>query len=200
MNWLAHLQLSPPEPAWRIGNLLPDLLSAPELRAMPALFAAGIAQHRAIDRFTDAHPVFRQSCSRIGGPLRRYGPILVDIFYDHFLSLEWTVYAGIPLEVQVAEFHASIDEFRDSLPPPAYERLCRIRDAGLLLSYGSIGGVHAALERVGRRLRRPVNLEAGVELLRAESAAFAADFARFYPELVRAVARDDGSDKGLLGN
>ncbi len=185
MNWLAHLQLSPPDAAWRIGNLLPDLLSGPELRAVSPIFSDGIAQHRIIDRFTDAHPCFRRSCRRIDGPLRRYAPILVDVFYDHFLSRDWSVYASAALEVQVAEFHASIDSFRGALPEVAHDRLCRIRDAGLLLSYGDPAGVRAALERVGRRLRRPVDLALATDIMVSGYEEFAADFGTFYPELVR---------------
>ena len=35
MNWLAHLYLSEPTPAFRIGNLLPDLAAAPVLSRCP---------------------------------------------------------------------------------------------------------------------------------------------------------------------
>jgi acyl carrier protein phosphodiesterase len=31
MNWLAHLHLSEASPAFRLGNILPDLAPAPEL-------------------------------------------------------------------------------------------------------------------------------------------------------------------------
>jgi hypothetical protein len=90
MNWLAHLFLSDPEPACRIGNLLPDFLSANVLAGLPAAFQRGIAQHRRIDAYTDAHPVFRRSVQRFAPPFRRYGGVLVDIFYDHFLARDWT--------------------------------------------------------------------------------------------------------------
>ncbi len=185
MNWLAHLHLSPPDAAWRIGNLLPDLLPHGALAALPTPFRGGVEHHRAIDRFTDNHPVFRQSCRRIDGPLRRYGPILVDIFYDHFLSSSWNEHSGEPLGKFVAEFHASIEAHRAILPADAYTRLCRIRDGRWLLSYGDAEGVRATLGRLAHRLRRPVDLAAGADVLIGGYADFAADFARFYPELVR---------------
>src|SRR5436190_1321401 len=105
VNWLAHLILSEPSPAFRIGNLLPDILPWSELRAMPAkyqggiechrvidcfadshpIFQGGIECHRVIDCFADSHPIFRRSMARIDAPFRRYAGILIDIFYDHFL-------------------------------------------------------------------------------------------------------------------
>ncbi|MEI9895635.1 MAG: hypothetical protein WDN28_17535 [Chthoniobacter sp.] len=61
MNWLAHLYLSEPNAAFRLGNLLPDLASATALAGLPGEFQAGIQRHRRIDAFTDRHPVFRRS-------------------------------------------------------------------------------------------------------------------------------------------
>ncbi|MES2440585.1 MAG: ACP phosphodiesterase [Verrucomicrobiota bacterium] len=191
MNWLAHLHLSEPDPASRIGNLLPDILSFPEVRSVSEIFQRGISHHRAIDAFTDRHPVFRQSKRRIDGVLGRYGAILVDVFYDHFLARAWDDYSLVGLEAFVADFHSSIDHFRDQLPERAYVRLCHIRDEGRLLSYREIDGVAAALEVISGRLRRPVELGAGVAFLRDHYDLFADDFRRFYPQLSAQVPYPD---------
>lgn len=188
MNWLAHLHLSDPAPAARIGNLLPDILRGPELSLLPEIFTAGIRHHRAIDAFTDSHPVFRRSTRRIDPPLRRYGAILVDVFYDHFLARHWEDFSAVPLKEFVHEFHASIDGFQDRLPEQAYERLAGIRDEGLLLSYREIEGIRWALERISGRLRRPVDLAPAVDLLLARYEDFDGDFREFYPLLVSQVA------------
>ena len=184
MNWLAHLHLSDPLPATRIGNLLPDILRGPELQLVPEEFAAGIRHHQIIDAYTDSHPVFRESARRIEPPLRRYGAILVDVFYDHFLACHWADYSSAELDDFVAGFHASIDDFRDRLPEQAYVRLAAIRDEGWLLSYRQIEGIRAALDRISGRLRRPVDLTPGVDMLLARYEDFAGDFRKFYPQLI----------------
>lgn len=188
MNWLAHLHLSGDSPATRIGNLLPDLLNAPELAAMPALFRGGIRLHHAIDSFTDRQEIFRRSASRIDGPMRRYRGILVDVFFDHFLAREWLSYSDRPLDEFVEEFHTSIDSLRADLPETAFVRLAAIRDGGYLLSYQDTGGIAIALERLGRRLRKPVDLGVGVTTLLERYTDFAADFREFYPLLADHVA------------
>lgn len=187
MNWLAHIQLSGESAATRIGNLLPDLVRASELDGISEQFVPGIRLHRLIDSYTDSHPVFRQSASLIDGPLRRYASILVDLFYDHFLACEWSSYSPIPLAEVVGDFHQSIDSFRLELPESVYERLAQIRDEGYLLSYSTERGIAAALSRVSSRLRRPVDLAAGVEQLRTHYDLFAADFRDFYPQLTRHI-------------
>jgi len=184
MNWLAHIHLSGDSPATRVGNLIPDLVRGSELAGISEQFADGIRLHRLIDSYTDGHPVFRRSVARIDGPLRRYASILVDLFYDHFLACEWSSYSATPLADVVGDFHRSIDSFRTVLPGPVYERLANIRDGGYLLSYSTEHGIAEALLRVSSRLRRPVDLVAGVDHLRAHHELFAADFRDFYPQLL----------------
>lgn len=183
MNWLAHLHLSGTCPATRIGNLLPDLVPLPVLQDLPAIFSPGIQMHRAIDAFTDSHAIFRQSRGRVGGELARYSPILIDVFYDHFLARNWVSYSAISLARFVDEFHASIKSYRGVLPEVVMQKLERIRDDGFLYSYYETEGIAVALDRISLRMKRPVNLRAGVDGLLAQYDLFAEDFRAFYPQL-----------------
>jgi acyl carrier protein phosphodiesterase len=184
MNWLAHIQLSGSSTENQIGNLIPDIISGSKLTEIAEQFQPGIRLHRIIDIYTDSHPIFRRSVSRIDGSLRRYAPILVDLFYDHFLARTWSSYSLTSLEEFVGNFHKSIDTFRTELPDLVYERLKQIRDEEYLLSYNTKSGVARALTRVSSRLRRPVELAVGVEHLSAHYQAFAGDFQDFYPQLM----------------
>ena len=183
MNWLAHLILSEPSPAFRIGNLLPDILPWSELRAMPSHYQGGIECHRLIDGFTDAHPIFRRSMARIEAPYRRYAGILIDVFYDHFLAGEWDRYSTIPLEELLREVYASFPAHEAELPPVAFARLMGIREGNWLGAYAEMNGVRRALKGIGRRFRKPVPLEEATEQLPLHELALRADFAEFFPEL-----------------
>jgi acyl carrier protein phosphodiesterase len=183
MNWLAHLVLSERSPTFRIGNLLPDLMGAAELATMPGVFQRGIECHRYIDGFTDRHPVVRRSVQRFVAPHRRFAPILVDIFYDHFLSANWAQHWPQPLDVFVREIYVSFDGHREQLPATTFGHLERMGEENWLSSYQEITGVRLTLERIARRLRRPVNLgEAVTELVRNYD-GLQADFDEFFPEL-----------------
>jgi acyl carrier protein phosphodiesterase len=184
MNWLAHLLLSSPDPCSRIGNLLPDLLSGGELREVHADYQNGIREHLAVDAFTDRHPVFKRSTARVAAPWRRFGGILVDVYYDHVLSRDWAAYSEVPLADLVSEFHDSLDAHFPRLPKAAAERLGWIREDGLLASYGSLDGVSSALARIGRRFRKPVALDEALEDLAEMHEALRGDFAEFFPEVV----------------
>ena len=183
MNWLAHLFLSDPAPACRIGNLLPDFVAASTLASLPPEYQHGIVQHRRIDAYADAHPVFRRSVRRFAPPFRRYGGVLVDIFYDHFLARDWPDFAPTSLPVFAAEVYASFDAATPALPADARAALQHLSRADWLCSYGELSGIENVLYRLSHRLRRPFDLAASVPLFRHEYKAFEADFREFFPQL-----------------
>jgi acyl carrier protein phosphodiesterase len=190
MNWLAHLFLSEPTPAFRIGNLLPDILPPQELIHLGREFQRGIQRHRQIDAFTDSHPVVRRSILLIGPAYRRFGGILTDMFYDHFLASDWPRYSEATLEEFSSTIYASFEALDGDLPATACLRLRQIKAADLLCSYRDIDGIGRALEGMGRRLRRPAALGDSIAELERHYDALHADFAEFFPELCGYVAAE----------
>lgn len=184
MNWLAHLYLSEPNPAFRIGNLLPDLVPASALSGLPSDFLRGVKQHRQIDAYTDTHPVVRRSISRVSPDFRRFGGILIDVFYDHFLAREWQRFSPVPLQTFAAEIYASFDHYRSEIPSEALFHLDHMREGNWLCAYREIDGISAALNRLGSRFRRPVPLNNAISVLRDNYADLYADFSAFFPELI----------------
>lgn len=184
MNWLAHLYLSEPDPQFRVGNLLPDLASAAQLAGLPESFQRGIRCHRQIDRFTDAHPRFKSCVSRFPKPYRRYGGILTDVYFDHFLARDWSNYSAVPLANFIGEVHSDIENCLREVPPEVIPHLRRMRDENWLGSYHTIPGITTILERVSRRLRKPFDLPASVPIFKHHESLFLDDFHVFFPELM----------------
>jgi acyl carrier protein phosphodiesterase len=183
VNWLAHLLLSESSAEFRMGNLLADLVRPPFPAAFSADILRGIACHRRIDAFTDQHALVRRSKQRVSEPFRRFSGILVDMFYDHLLAKEWDSHAEIPLEQFAQEFYASIDKLSPQIPLAARGLLDRMHEEDWLGSYGELAGLRRALERLGRRLKRPLDLGLAVADLEEHYPSFQADFRVFFPEL-----------------
>lgn len=197
MNWLAHLHLSGNSPTTRIGNLLPDILPISILRDIDGRFSEGVRLHRAIDSFTDQHEIFRETRALVVGDLRRYSPIFIDMFYDHFLARDWSSYCRQSLAGFVKEFHDSIEVQGEFLPELALTRLREIRDGGLLLSYRETAGIELALQRIGKRTRRQAELAKGIDSLLSNYAAMADHFHQFYPQLEEHVAKVQDSKRKI---
>jgi acyl carrier protein phosphodiesterase len=192
VNWLAHVFLSEPNTGFQLGNLLADVVRGPQRDGMSAEFIRGAACHKAIDAFTDAHPVVKRSRARIGSEHRRFSGVLVDVFYDHYLARTWQRYSPIALEAYTAAFYSSATPHLGELPPDARAMLERIISRDLLGSYIRVDGVERALHRISMYLNSRWNkqfaLDRGVRDLRAHDDAFAADFAEFFPVLQAHVA------------
>ncbi len=77
----------------------------------------GILLHRAIDTFTDAHPVFRQSKHRLHEKYGHYSGVIMDIIYDHFLAKNWATYSNEKLEDYAERFYKSLRDNFDWLTP-----------------------------------------------------------------------------------
>ena len=189
MNWLAHLYLSKPNDEYRLGNLLPDFARPPEYRHLQPEILAGVACHNLIDSFTDSHPVFRQSINRLSPKYRRFGGIIIDVFYDHLLTAEWNCLGAPPLNEFTATVHNGIAALYPLLPPEVASRFEQVREAGILDSYRSLDGVELALSRINHRLRGNVGLAAAVEDLRRHYDSLRGDYELFFPELRGRVAQ-----------
>lgn len=187
MNWLAHLRLAPAPGLLRIGNLAGDFVRGVELATLHPELRRGVEQHRAIDRFVDAHALVRESRERLGATNRRFSGVLVDVFYDHFLARDWQRFGdGRPLAEFVAEVVAELHAAHDLLPPRLATVLPWLQREDWLGSYASVEGIDAILALMARRFPRPTPLADGGRLLRAHYAALEADFVTFWPELLRA--------------
>lgn len=197
MNWLAHVLLSDPTVEFRLGNLLADLVRGDDLSRMSEDFKRGAACHKAIDAFTDAHPVVRRSRARIAAPYRRFSGVLVDIFYDYCLASRWQDHVAVSLSEFTAEFYAAVRTHPLTLPEAAATTLNRIVTRDLLGQYARIDGVAHSLRRVSaylsHRWRRDFQLEQGVHVLREQEGGFLEDFAEFFPQLQAHVSDRNAS-------
>ncbi|MCP5268914.1 MAG: DUF479 domain-containing protein [Zoogloeaceae bacterium] len=186
MNYLAHALLAGDDRANRCGGVAGDFIKGLLPGGLPPALAAGVALHRRIDSFADAHPAFRQSRTRVSPARRRLAGIMVDVFYDHLLAVHWSRFCDEPLESYTEGLYAELHQLADFLPPRFGEVLPRMHEHNWLLSYRSADNVGLALDRMAlHRLRQPNNLAgAGEELLR-DYAGFEADFLAFFPDALR---------------
>lgn len=190
MNWLAHLRLAPREPLLRLGNLCGDFVAGVELAALHPELQRGIAQHRAVDAFVDAHPIVRRSRARLDPPFRRFAGVLVDVFHDHFLARDWDRLGdGSALATFAATVHGDLRAHLELLPPRLQRAVAWMESEQWLVGYAGLAGIDAVLRRMAQRLRRETPLGDGAAQLQAHYGALDGDFAAFWPELV-AFARE----------
>ncbi len=190
MNWLAHLRLVPPRPPLvRLGNLAGDFVRGADVAALHPELQRGIAMHRAIDRFVDAHPAVAAARARLDPPSRRFAGVLLDVWFDHFLARGWDRFGdGESLHAFLAAVHADLQVHRALLPPDLQRIAGAIARDDWIGTYATVDGIERVLAAMGRRIARPTPLARGGELLRERYGDVERTFAALWPELTAFAA------------
>lgn len=182
MNFLAHAFLAGSDPALVVGGVVGDWIKGPLPGQLPDDLARGVALHRAIDSFAETHPGFCRSRNRMSSLRRRYGGVLVDIFYDHLLARDWPSFHPQPLADYCTEVYGLIGQRLPDLPEPAQPVLSMMARENWLASYAQLDGIAAILARMARRARQPNPLTGGELEFLADPAGFMADFHAWLPD------------------
>lgn len=190
MNYLVHLFLAGPGPAHQLGGLMGDFVKGPIPPDYPRGIAQGLHLHRRIDTFSHNNRHTRRSRNRLG---RQYGHgrgIIVDIAYDHFLASSWSEYSPVPLEDFAEQVYELLRTHQQLLPDRLKQVAERMIAQNWLVSYRHFEVVGRALDRVSRRLSRPLPLaEATVDLARSED-LLRSDFKEFMKEAGSFASRE----------
>ena len=184
MNYLAHIYLSGDHPEEMIGGLLGDFVKGPLRGQLPPAIEKGIALHRKIDVFTDSLPEVKHAVARIKPPYRRFGGILIDICYDHFLAANWSEYHPQPLEDYCQNFYQILSEHRHHLPPAAKQFSTLAPKVQWLESYAQMEKIEYILERVGLRFRTTVPLNKAFPQLVRDYRLLHQEFSLIFPKLI----------------
>jgi acyl carrier protein phosphodiesterase len=184
MNFLAHLYLSGDRSRVMVGNFIGDFVKGRNLsgRYEPDV-VVGIELHRAIDHFTDTHEIVHQSKKRLAGKYRHYSGVIVDVFYDHFLSSNWSNYHHEPIEVFAQEAYKLLLNNEAILPGDLKVMLSYMIRQNWLVAYGGIDGIQKALSGIARRTPYVSNMEKATADLKENYEGFLSDFTAFFPQL-----------------
>ena len=143
----------------------------------------GILLHRAIDTFTDAHPVFRQSTKKLHSRYHHYAGVIVEMYYDHFLAKNWTNYHSENLTNYTANFYQSLTDNFQLLTPKTQNLLPYMVEYNWLVNYQSIPGLERILSQMDQRTKNQSLMRFATEELVAHYDEFESEFALFYKEV-----------------
>jgi acyl carrier protein phosphodiesterase len=167
-----------------VGNFLGDFVRGRNLlERFEADIACGIELHRGIDEYTDSHPTVSISKNRLRKKYRHYSPVIIDIFYDHFLAKNWDSYHPEPLSDFAQNAYRTIEQHAEILPPDALHMLPYMINGDWLVNYSKIEGIQKALTGMSRRTKFDSKMDESVVELRDYYSDFQSEFESFFPEL-----------------
>lgn len=184
MNYLAHIYLSGDDKGVSIGNFIADGIKGKKYNSYPLSIQKGILLHRAIDTYTDKHPIVRQSTKRLHKNHSHYSGVIVDMFYDHFLAANWDKYSKIPLEEYVDSFYNMMKENFEILPNRIQRMMPHMISNNWLLTYRSMDGLAQILSQMNMRTKGRASMDTAILDLEEHYESFEKEFTDFFTELM----------------
>lgn len=172
MNFLAHIYLSGNNDLVKIGNFMADGIRGKEYESFPPDVQKGILLHRAIDTFTDAHPIFRQGTKRLHEKYHHYAGVVMDVFYDHFLAKNWSRYSDVKLGDYAMAFYEAMEKNFNLLSDKSKHILPIMKERDWLASYATVDGITRILTQMDLRTKN----QSGMRFSRTELEQYYEDF------------------------
>ncbi|EJI85858.1 hypothetical protein AEST_12600 [Alishewanella aestuarii B11] len=188
MNYLAHAALAQPQPQSLVGNLLGDFCKGVAIDTLPRPIQAGLANHRAVDRFTDSHPLVREARACFSTERRRFAPVALDVLFDHFLIQHWQQFYATPYLQAKSELYLQLATAEPLMPEAMAVVMRKVRQQDWLAAYQQLDGVAMALDRIAQRIRFANRFSGAGQDIERHYPRLEQVFLSFYPELQAHVA------------
>ena len=182
MNYLAHLYLSCHDQNLMVGNFIGDHITNREMKHLPAAICEGVEMHRAIDYYTDTHPVTRQVRASLFETYRHRSRVIVDLFYDHFLAADFESISGESLSSFSNKVQDDLNQHITHMPLSAKKYLRAMENHDWLNQYATLDGLAGILQIMSRRKNVP-NMGASVEVLKMNYPYYKNSFYLFFQDL-----------------
>lgn len=189
MNFLAHLYLSGDDEELLVGNFIGDFVKGSQMDQYPDKMQKGIRLHRSIDHFTDHHDVVMKSKIRLREKFRHYAPVIVDVYYDHFLAKNWSNFSNIPLKQYTEDFYQMMKRYASIIPKGVTHMLGFMSRDNWLYSYQFIEGIDRALTGMSKRTKYENKMDEASITLEEYYNDFHEEFNQFFPDLQTHVSK-----------
>jgi acyl carrier protein phosphodiesterase len=188
MNHFAHLVLAQPTVESTVGNLLGDFARGVDQQQLTPAIMAGLRNHRAVDRFTDNHPLVQEMKSGFSSQRRRFAGIALDIYFDHLLINHWDSFEQRSLAYLIVRFYQRMAEGQEMMPGENMRRVTkRMIEYDWFGSYRGIDAIAESLDRVAERIRFANQFNNAIEDLQRNHDMIRDGFFEFYPQLQQHV-------------
>lgn len=187
MNYLAHIALSQPNSYSLVGNLLGDFCKGVQIEALPQAVRQGLANHRAVDHFTDHHPLVRHAKTHFSVQRRRFAGIALDVLFDHFLIRHWQAFYSQPFNTAKQQIYSDIAAAEHLMPPAMAATMRNVHQKDWFASYQQLPRLGYALDKIAERIRFTNQFSGVIKEIEPVYSLLERDFLLFYPQLQQQV-------------
>jgi len=184
VNYLAHAYLSFDQPDILVGNMTSDFIKGKKQFDYPLSIQKGIKLHRAIDEFTDFHPVTQEAKSFFRPAYRLYSGAFADVVYDHFLAIDTGEFANeAALDTFCRKTYQQLQVQLDMLPVKFQQLLPYMQTQNWLYNYRYREGIQKSFGGLVRRSVYLTESDTAFQVFNDSYEKLQMCYAAFFPEL-----------------
>jgi acyl carrier protein phosphodiesterase len=181
MNYLAHAYLSFNQPEILAGNMISDYVKGKQKFTYPAGIQKGMALHRAIDQFTDAHEIVKEAKAFFRPQYRLYAGAFTDVVFDHYLA-RLLAQTG-DLKQFTTGVYAQLAQQHPHFPPPFAHMFPHMCEHDWLFNYQFNWGVERSFGGLQRRAQYITETAVAFQVFQQEYSSLEKHFHDFWPLL-----------------
>jgi acyl carrier protein phosphodiesterase len=183
LNFLAHIYLSGENPEVVFGNFIGDGVKGNQSQSYSPNVQKGIALHRFIDEYTDNHPLNSEARKLIRPHFRKYSGVVLDMYFDHFLSVNWEAYHTVSLETYADETHRLLNQFEHQMPEKTKRFFHYMKMYNWLVNYRDVEKLRSVFNGMAGRTSFESNMEIADKVLVEHYQSLENTFGLFFPDL-----------------
>jgi acyl carrier protein phosphodiesterase len=168
-----------------IGNFIGDTIKGRKYENLQPYVRKGVLMHRAIDDFTDRHPINAKIRKMLHPEFGKYAGVYLDMFYDHFLAAGWDNFSkDVSLVSFCTKFYIDALARHKYLTFKGRTVLYSFIIGNRLKNYSKLDSLESALEYMHKHSRLPKTGKEAVEYLVNNYEMLQNAFYEFFPLLV----------------
>jgi acyl carrier protein phosphodiesterase len=196
MNYLAHAYLSFDRPGLLVGNMISDFVKGKKKYEYPAEILSGINLHRAIDEFTDVHPVTKSAKQIFQPAYGLYSGAFMDITYDYFIANDKQLFEPRSLETFSQEVYETLELYSSVFPSRFKQLFPSMKRYNWLLNYQYSTGIERSFEGLTYRAAYISDSSAAFNLFLLNKEKLEKAYSSFFPELIT-FTKEEIENKGM---
>jgi acyl carrier protein phosphodiesterase len=168
-----------------IGNFIGDTVKGRKYETLQPIVRKGVLMHRAIDDFTDRHPINAKIRKLLHPEFGKYAGVYLDMYYDHFLAAGWDNFSqDVSLMTFCTRFYFDALVKYRYLPSRIRTLLYTFIIGNILRNYSKLNGMEGSLELMHRYANLPKSGKEAVGALVSNYDVLEDAFYEFFPLLI----------------
>jgi acyl carrier protein phosphodiesterase len=163
--------------------MVSDFVKGAAKNNFPNDIRQGIELHRAIDSFTDLHPVTKKAKEIFRPAYRLYSGAIMDIIYDHFLARDPNQFSRETLQAFTQNVYAVLEEDSAYLPGQFVHVLYYMKIEDWLYQYQFEEAIQKSLKGLIRRAAYLSESETAYTLFLENYRALEEYYLEFFPDV-----------------